>query len=225
MAGEENRSTNPTNNYHFSNIHPPNHSRATALQSPMTVLYAQPDLPQNRHLDLAVNKPVKSVSASSIQSANQGNSSMGVNANQCSNDMRDKGAENTVVVSVNGRKVRLSNTDSDSLYALCRRWIRNDVPRKDQHLLSERPLPRPLSARSSDEKEQKGTTNQEDSTETENASELEESVENMSEQQLLELHVQRARQIRARLRDKRARRIDRYKQRLALLLPRSLEQD
>eukprot|EP00252_Welwitschia_mirabilis_P000724 TRINITY_DN1068_c0_g1_i1.p1 TRINITY_DN1068_c0_g1~~TRINITY_DN1068_c0_g1_i1.p1 ORF type:complete len:187 (-),score=20.50 TRINITY_DN1068_c0_g1_i1:267-827(-) len=186
MAGEENRSTNPTNNYHFSNIHPPNHSRATALQSPMTVLYAQPDLPQNRHLDLAVNKPVKSVSASSIQSANQGNSSMGVNANQCSNDMRDKGAENTVVVSVNGRKVRLSNTDSDSLYALCRRWIRNDVPRKDQ---------------------------------------LEESVENMSEQQLLELHVQRARQIRARLRDKRARRIDRYKQRLALLLPRSLEQD
>ncbi len=26
----------------------------------------------------------------------------------------------------------LSETDDTSLYALCRRWVRNDVPRKDQ---------------------------------------------------------------------------------------------
>ncbi|KAH8966443.1 hypothetical protein BDL97_03G025600 [Sphagnum fallax] len=40
---------------------------------------------------------------------------------------------NHIVVTVKDRKVKLlSETDDTSLYALCRRWVRNDVPRKDQ---------------------------------------------------------------------------------------------
>ncbi|KAH9298211.1 hypothetical protein KI387_029893, partial [Taxus chinensis] len=149
-----------------------------------------------------------------------------LNTGHCASEARGKGVDNTLVVTINGRKVRLSNTGSDSLYTLCRRWVRNDIPRKDQHdpWDTVKPLPRPLSAGVAERSEEKSTEDaKQDNTETEIYYELEGPMENISENQLLQMHVRHAKNIRARLRDKRKQRIGRFKQRLALLLPSSME--
>ncbi|MFS7988385.1 hypothetical protein Hanom_Chr11g01034211 [Helianthus anomalus] len=57
--------------------------------------------------------------------------------------------------------------------------------------------------------------------------ELEEKTENvdhLSAKELLQLHVKHAKKVRARLRNERLQRIERYKDRLALLLPAVAEQ-
>ncbi|XP_057855202.1 uncharacterized protein LOC131064891 isoform X2 [Cryptomeria japonica] len=124
--------------------------------------------------------------------------------------------------------VRLSNTGSDSLYTLCRRWVRNDMPVKDQHdpWDTVKPLPRPLSAGVAESNEEKSTEDdKQDDMEPEGCSELEGPMGNISEHQLLQMHVRNAKKIRARLRNERKQRIGRFKQRLALLLPSSMEQN
>ncbi|XP_011093389.1 proline-rich receptor-like protein kinase PERK8 isoform X3 [Sesamum indicum] len=52
----------------------------------------------------------------------------------------------------------------------------------------------------------------------------ESSVENLSEKELLQRHIKRAKRVRSRLREERLQRITRYKTRLALLLPPMVEQ-
>ncbi|KAG7018103.1 hypothetical protein SDJN02_19971 [Cucurbita argyrosperma subsp. argyrosperma] len=52
----------------------------------------------------------------------------------------------------------------------------------------------------------------------------EESIEDLSTQELLKRHVRRAKKVRSRLREERLQRIERYKTRLALLLPPPVEQ-
>ncbi|XP_021760165.1 uncharacterized protein LOC110724991 isoform X2 [Chenopodium quinoa] len=73
------------------------------------------------------------------------------------------------------------------------------------------PLPRPLYESSSPKRKDR-----DDETE---ADEVEKSVEMSSAEELLTRHVKRAKRVRARLREERSQRIDRYKSRLALLLP------
>ncbi|CAN6465228.1 unnamed protein product [Victoria cruziana] len=47
-------------------------------------------------------------------------------------DMREKNGENAFTVVINDRKVRLLDGAPSSLYALCRSWVRNDVPQEIQ---------------------------------------------------------------------------------------------
>ncbi|KAF3791335.1 hypothetical protein EJ110_NYTH14741 [Nymphaea thermarum] len=47
-------------------------------------------------------------------------------------DMREKNGENAVTVVINDRKVRLVDGAPSSLYALCRSWVRNDMPQEIQ---------------------------------------------------------------------------------------------
>ncbi|KAF3587252.1 hypothetical protein F2Q69_00025862 [Brassica cretica] len=59
---------------------------------------------------------------------------------------------------------------------------------------------------------------------TDDDKEDEESVKDLTEKDLLKGHIERAKKVRARLREERSRKIARYKGRLALLLPQSGEQ-
>lgn len=59
---------------------------------------------------------------------------------------------------------------------------------------------------------------------TDEDKEDEESVKDLTEKDLLKGHIDRAKKVRARLREERSRKIARYKGRLALLLPQSGEQ-
>ncbi|KQK19866.1 vegetative cell wall protein gp1 isoform X2 [Brachypodium distachyon] len=86
--------------------------------------------------------------------------------------------DSTTVVVINDRKVNLLDSESGSLYALCRSWVRNGV----QH-------------------------------------EIQNDTGEYTAADLLKQHVNRAKKIRARLRKGRQSRIERYKQRLAFLLP------
>lgn len=63
-----------------------------------------------------------------------------------------------------------------------------------------------------------------ESEEDEDETDEDENVDRLSEEDLLRRHVQRAKQIRARLSNERAKRIERYKTRLSLLLPPLVEQ-
>ncbi|CAK9144770.1 unnamed protein product, partial [Ilex paraguariensis] len=108
-------------------------------------------------------------------------------------------------------------TDGASLYALCRSWLRNglSVESQPQNMDGVRSLPRPLpipvrEAHSPARKE---------SDKEEEQQEDEVSVEHLSSQELLRRHIKRAKKVRTQLREERLQRIERYKTRLALLLP------
>ncbi|GLJ26600.1 hypothetical protein SUGI_0516380 [Cryptomeria japonica] len=181
-----------------------------------------------RQLNIGLNVPLKAIPAVPPPVMSVANPYTVMNAGHCVNEARDKGADNASVVTINDRKVRLSNTGSDSLYTLCRRWVRNDMPVKDQHdpWDTVKPLPRPLSAGVAESNEEKSTEDdKQDDMEPEGCSELEGPMGNISEHQLLQMHVRNAKKIRARLRNERKQRIGRFKQRLALLLPSSMEQN
>lgn len=129
-------------------------------------------------------------------------------------DSRDGIRDDTVVL-VNHRKVRLS--DGASLYALCRSWVRNGLPKETQPQSGEglKLLPRPLPTNVANSQIPDKNGNSEEEEKKEDPS----SIAAMSARELLQTHVKRAKKIRARLRKERLHRIDRYKQRLALLLP------
>ncbi|KAI3448940.1 hypothetical protein Pfo_005605 [Paulownia fortunei] len=117
---------------------------------------------------------------------------------------------------VRDRKVRIS--DNASLYTLCRSWLRNNFPEETQpqYLDAVKSLPRPLPVAaqvvdSSDETA--GDKEEED-----------EDIEHLSEKELLQRHIKRAKRVRSRLREGRLQRITRYKTRLALLLPPMVDQ-
>ncbi|KAL1205739.1 hypothetical protein V5N11_000080 [Cardamine amara subsp. amara] len=120
------------------------------------------------------------------------------------------------LVLVRKRKVRI--TEGASLYSLCRSWLRNGAhegiqPQQNDTMTY---LPKPLPV------DMMETSLPKDSVEEPNReedNEDEESVKQLSDSDILKRHVDRAKKVRARLREERLKRIARYKARLALLLP------
>ncbi|KAK7323928.1 hypothetical protein VNO77_27430 [Canavalia gladiata] len=118
-------------------------------------------------------------------------------------------------------KVRI--TEDASLYELCRSWLRNGINEETQpqqkDIMKALPKPLPASMVASYMSSKKEDQNDEDELE-----ENEKSVEHLSSQDLLNIHVKRAKRVRARLREERLHRITRYRSRLRLLLPPPVEQ-
>ncbi|XP_068661067.1 uncharacterized protein [Aristolochia californica] len=133
--------------------------------------------------------------------------------------MRDKSRDDSVV-STQGRKVRLSDGGSGSLYALCRSWVRNAWPQECQINEGGRVLPRPFPASSKDSPmpdENEGV----DQDDVESAKEEHSgSVEDISAPDLLKEHIKRAKKIRARLRGERMQRIQPYRERVYSVIER-----
>ncbi|ESQ51870.1 hypothetical protein EUTSA_v10016920mg [Eutrema salsugineum] len=120
-----------------------------------------------------------------------------------------------VLVLVRKRKVRI--TEGASLYSLCRSWLRNGAhegiqQRSDTVTYLPKPLPVDMMETSLSRESVEEAHREEDN-------EDEESVKQLSDSDLLKRHVDRAKKVRARLREDRLKRIARYKARLALLLP------
>ncbi|XP_022949214.1 uncharacterized protein LOC111452632 [Cucurbita moschata] len=139
-----------------------------------------------------------------------------------SNGCKEMRVRDDALAVIRDRKVRI--TDGASLYALCRSWLRNGSHEECQPQYGNflRPLPRPLpipvaGAVSSQKKEVVGD-------EVDEEDKDEGSIEQLSSQDLLKRHVKRAKKVRSRLREERLHRIERYKTRLALLLPPPVEQ-
>ncbi|XP_024008577.1 lysine-rich arabinogalactan protein 19 isoform X2 [Eutrema salsugineum] len=135
---------------------------------------------------------------------------------------RNKNARrrDSALVLVRGRKVRI--TDGASLYSLGRSWLRNGAHEGIQSQRSDtmKPLPKPLPV----DTMEASVPNDAAEEPTDEDKEDEESVKQLSEKDLLKRHIERAKKVRARLREERLRKIARYKARLALLLPQSGEQ-
>ncbi|XP_035835046.1 uncharacterized protein LOC110890629 isoform X1 [Helianthus annuus] len=155
------------------------------------------------------------------------------------NSLRDKNGDDAFVV-IRDRKVQIS--EGTSLYAQCRSWLKNGVPLEKQTPIPTnfvpdvnealpqgreafsrfsrtsgpqypdgvKSLPKPLPASTVEARK-------EDDLELEE--ENPENVDHLSAKELLQLHVNHAKKVRARLRNQRLQRIERYKDRLALLLP------
>ncbi|XP_028774318.1 uncharacterized protein LOC114731343 [Neltuma alba] len=133
-------------------------------------------------------------------------------------DTRERSKEDAFIL-VRDRKVRI--TEDPSLYALCRSWLKNGVNEETQLQQEDvmKVLPKPLSASvvagyMENNKEDEDGDKQEE----------EKINEQLSSQDLLKGHIQRAKKVRARLREERLQRITRYRSRLRLLLPPSVDQ-
>ncbi|XP_066354496.1 proline-rich receptor-like protein kinase PERK2 [Miscanthus floridulus] len=132
---------------------------------------------------------------------------------------RENSREEPTVVVINDRKVNLLDSESGSLYALCRSWVRNGVPHESQPSFGngEPLLPRPLPASVVDSRISERDNN--DATGEDSDEEPQKNANGeYNTSDLLKQHVKRAKRIRAGLQKDRSRRIERYKQRLALLL-------
>ncbi|CAN8295571.1 unnamed protein product [Cochlearia groenlandica] len=136
------------------------------------------------------------------------------------NTSRTKNARrrDPALVLVGGRKIRI--TEGASLYSLCRSWLRNGSHEgtKPQKNDSMKQLPKPLPV---DTMEAAIVPDEPAEEPIDEDKEDEESVKELSEKELLKRHVERAKKVRARLKEERSRKIARYKARLALLLPQS----
>ncbi|XP_071931615.1 uncharacterized protein [Coffea arabica] len=134
-------------------------------------------------------------------------------------EMRERGRDDSFVT-IRDRKVRVS--ESASLYAHCRSWLRNGFPEESQPINMDaarslpRPLPLPAQGNVSPVKK--------DNPKEEEEFQVEGSVDNLTSEELLQTHIKRAKRVRSRLREERLQRIARYKTRLALLLPLMVEQ-
>ncbi|KAJ6816796.1 uncharacterized protein M6B38_415840 [Iris pallida] len=135
---------------------------------------------------------------------------------------RERSREDTLVM-IHGRKVRMSEGGSGSLYALCRSWVRNGLPQENQPNIGDslRILPKPLpaSAISSQLRKEIEETNEAEDSGKEDIT----SGEDLSADDLLKGHIKHAKKVRSRLRKERLLKIERYKQRLSLLLPTQME--
>ncbi|KAI4367194.1 hypothetical protein MLD38_022957 [Melastoma candidum] len=151
-----------------------------------------------------------------------GAASMAPNSFNCNGGARDfRGKDDTPAV-IRERKVMASN--KDSLYSLCRSWLRSGYIQELQPQYGDGvkslPKPLPLSAVESSavpKEEGQGDASGDDKQEEEN-------VEDLSASDLLKRHVKHAKRVRTRLREERLQRIAGYKTRLALLLPPQVEQ-
>ncbi|KAL9424486.1 hypothetical protein AB3S75_036373 [Citrus x aurantiifolia] len=180
---------------------------------------------QHQHPQISSNpSPIRGVPVSSghLKVAPSSSASLSPvippDSNGYNKHLRDKSDETFTIV--RDRKVRI--TEGASLYALCRSWLRNGSPEETQpqHADGVKSLPRPLPMPTADANIAKEKESEEDEDETDE----DENVDRLSEEDLLRRHVQRAKQIRARLSNERAKRIERYKTRLSLLLPPLVEQ-
>ncbi|XP_024361318.1 uncharacterized protein [Physcomitrium patens] len=144
-------------------------------------------------------------------------------SNHSDTPYRERSSDSQIVVHIGDRKVRLaSESDPSSLYSLCRRWVRNDILRSDRagtrdvmNLL----LPKPLSVAEVESAGDHPHDNCIKSDADQPQSEIEKSVDDMTPEELLQLHVQQYRLVRKRSKEERMRKIARFKPRLALLLP------
>eukprot|EP00850_Spirogloea_muscicola_P004138 SM000017S02878 [mRNA] locus=s17:877159:878709:- [translate_table: standard] len=132
---------------------------------------------------------------------------------------RPKDADEQYVVVVCDRRVRLaSEHDPSSLYDLCRRWMRNDAaPQQGASMLRGSPmaLPKPLSMEDEpDDALELGKAGSSAS-----SSQLPKPVEDMSPAELLLHQIAGFQATRRRYKEERARRIARYRVRLASLMP------
>jgi hypothetical protein len=108
---------------------------------------------------------------------------------------------NHIVVTVKDRKVKLlSETDDTSLYALCRRWVRNDVPRKDQSGLRDCviPLPKPLTVAEADKAEGQVLENGKKRDEDLSSPEVDKLPDSPTADELLQSHIHHFRNVRKR---------------------------
>ncbi|XP_077236255.1 uncharacterized protein LOC143877860 [Tasmannia lanceolata] len=139
-------------------------------------------------------------------------------------ELRDKSRDDSSVT-IHNRKVRLLDSPSGSLYSLCRSWVRNGVSRENQPHSGEvvKTLPRPLPSTVAGTHLPKKSESNDHDGEFSGKEEYSDSVVHFSSRDLLEGHIKRAKRVRARLREERLRRIDRYRYRLSLLLPRPAE--
>ncbi|KAJ7949096.1 proline-rich family protein [Quillaja saponaria] len=132
-------------------------------------------------------------------------------------DTRERSRDDSLAM-VRDRKVRI--TDGASLYALCRSWLRNGLSEESQPQYENgitvlpKPLPASVVGMLSISKKEDEDEEEED----------EESVEDLSPEDLLKMHIRRAKNVRALLRQDRLHRIARYRSRLGLLLPPPVEQ-
>ncbi|KMT04342.1 hypothetical protein BVRB_8g184170 [Beta vulgaris subsp. vulgaris] len=126
-----------------------------------------------------------------------------------SKDPLDKGTDD-MLVTLRDRKVRI--TDGASFYALCRSWLRNGYVEENQPQYGDifsRSLPKPLPLPESFSPKRK---------ECDDETEVDEAEKLGNAEELLSMHVRRAKRVRTRLREERLQRIERYKSRLGLLL-------
>ncbi|XP_038903387.1 uncharacterized protein LOC120089997 [Benincasa hispida] len=139
-----------------------------------------------------------------------------------SNGCKEMRVRDDALCVVRDRKVRI--TDGASLYALCRSWLRNGSQEESQpqygNFLRSLPRPLPIAAAGAVPSQKKEVVEEEVDEEDKD----EGSIEHLSTQELLKRHVRRAKKVRSRLREERLQRIERYKTRLALLLPPPVEQ-
>ncbi|CAM6110381.1 unnamed protein product [Calypogeia fissa] len=138
---------------------------------------------------------------------------------------RERSADVHVIAHVCDRKVKLtSDVDPTSLYAICRRWLRNDVMRRDQSILWDcPPLPSPSPAAEPGSSQTQSSENRKDEAAKFTQKNLQQPVESMTEKDLLDHHVEHFKNVRKRFRDDRMQRIARFMPRLALLLPVNAE--
>ncbi|KVI00652.1 hypothetical protein Ccrd_021096 [Cynara cardunculus var. scolymus] len=117
-------------------------------------------------------------------------------------NIRDKNGDDSFVI-IRDRKVQVS--EGTSLYAQCRSWLKNGftLENQPQYVDCVKSLPKPLPASMVEARK-------EDDMEI--------------EEELLQQHVKHAKKVRVRLRNQRLQRIERYKDRLALLLPPVVDQ-
>lgn len=131
------------------------------------------------------------------------------------NNIRDKNGDGSFVI-IRDRKVQVS--EGTSLYAQCRSWLKNGFTLENQpqpqYVDYVKSLPKPLPA----------SMLKEDDTHIHEEEEKMEDVEHLSAKELLQQHVKHAKKVRMRLRNQRLQRIERYKDRLALLLPPVVDQ-
>ncbi|KAI3510759.1 hypothetical protein L1887_17895 [Cichorium endivia] len=127
------------------------------------------------------------------------------------NNIRDKNGDGSFVI-IRDRKVQIS--EGTSLYAQCRSWLKNGFTLENQpqpqYVDYVKSLPKPLPA---------SMLKEDDTHIHEEEEEKMEDVEHLSAKELLQQHVKHAKKVRMRLRNQRLQRIERYKDRLALLLP------
>ncbi|KAK4397524.1 hypothetical protein Sango_1589000 [Sesamum angolense] len=121
--------------------------------------------------------------------------SASISDNNGHKDLRDKNKDDTFAI-MRDRKVRIS--ENASLYTLCRSWLRNGFPEETQpqYLDAAKSLPRPLpvAAQVVDSPDKKSGDKEEED-------EDESSVENLSEKELLQRHIKRAKRVRSRSKD------------------------
>ncbi|TVU47813.1 hypothetical protein EJB05_07422, partial [Eragrostis curvula] len=111
---------------------------------------------------------------------------------------RERSREESSIVVINDRKVNLLESESGSLYALCRSWVRNGIPHESQPSFGngEPILPRPLPASVVDSRiSGKDNNNTEDEDSDDEPQKNADGEYNTND--LLKQHVKRAKKIRA----------------------------